>query len=70
MKKCKTLFTAGVLFVMVSFSSMAQEDLLELLKAQDDSVTNYTIATFKSTRLVSGHSVETNAEGVLKFSDQ
>lgn len=67
MKKCKTLLTVGVLFVLVSFSSMAQEDLLELLNAQEDSVPTYTIATFKSTRLVSGHSVETNAEGVLNF---
>ena len=67
MKKCKTLLTVGFLFVLVSFSSTAQEDLLELLNAREDSVPNYTIATFKSTRLVSGHSVETNAEGVLNF---
>lgn len=67
MKKCKILLTLGALFVLVSFSSIAQEDLLELLNAQEDSVTTYTIATFKSTRLVSGHSVETNAEGVLNF---
>lgn len=67
MKKCKTLLTVGFLFVLFSFSSSAQEDLLELLNAQEDSVRNYTIATFKTTRLVSGHSVETNAEGVLNF---
>jgi opacity protein-like surface antigen len=67
MKKCKTLLTIVFLLVLVSFSSKAQEELLELLYAQEDSVRNYTIATFKSTRLVSGHSVETNAEGVLNF---
>lgn len=67
MKKCKTHLTVGVLFVLVSFSSIAQEDLLELLNAQEDSLTTYTIATFKSTRVVSGHSVETNAEGVLNL---
>ncbi|MGQ1785292.1 MULTISPECIES: DUF5777 family beta-barrel protein [unclassified Saccharicrinis] len=67
MKKCKTLLTVGVLFVLVSYSVKAQEDLLGLLNAQEDSAINYTIATFKSTRIVSGHSIETNAEGVLNF---
>ena len=46
---------------------MAQDDLLELLNQQEKPVTNYTIASFKSTRVVSGHSVETNAKGVLQF---
>ncbi len=67
MKKCKTLLTVGALFVLVSFSTFAQEDLLDLLNAQENPVTTYTIASFKGTRLVSGHSVETNAEGVLNF---
>jgi opacity protein-like surface antigen len=30
-------------------------------------VTNYTIATFKNTKLVSGNSIETNGKGVLQF---
>ncbi len=67
MKKCKTLLLTGILIVFGFNSSKAQEDLLELLNAREDSVRDYTIATFKTTRLVSGHSVETNAKGVLNF---
>ena len=67
MKKCKKLATVVVLYVWISFNTSAQEDLLELLNAMDEPVKTYTIASFISTRLVSGHSVETNAEGVLNF---
>ena len=45
----------------------AQDDLLDLLDSKEEPTVDYTIATFKSTRLVSGHSVETNAGGVLQF---
>jgi hypothetical protein len=45
----------------------AQDDLLGMLEDNEEPVTNYTFATFKTTRLVSGHSVETNAAGVLQF---
>ncbi|MEQ8908532.1 MAG: DUF5777 family beta-barrel protein [Vicingaceae bacterium] len=54
-------------FLLTSFSAFAQDDLMQMLEAQEEEVTNYTFATFKTTRLVSGHSVETNAEGVLQF---
>jgi len=49
------------------FISNGQDDLLELLESQQEPVTTYTIATFKNTRLVTGHSVETNGQGVLQF---
>jgi hypothetical protein len=52
---------------MFSFHLHAQDDLLELLNQQEKPITNYTIASFKSTRVVSGHSIETNAKGVLQF---
>lgn len=55
------------ILMAVSSISQAQDDLLALLEEQQEPVTNYTIATFKSTRLVSGHSIETNAKGVLQF---
>jgi len=67
MKRCKTTITVVLLFLLISSSSKAQEDLLELLNAGEDPTTTYTIATFKSTRLVTAHSVETNGEGVLNF---
>lgn len=53
--------------LLLSFSLNGQDDLLDLLNQQEKPVTNYTIASFKSTRIVSGHSIETNAKGVLQF---
>lgn len=46
----------------------AQDDLLSLLG--DEKTVNYTTATFKTNRVVNGHSVENTAKGVLdaKFS--
>lgn len=55
------------IFFCLSHSVMAQEDLLKMLEEQEEEVTNLTIATFKTTRLISGHSVETNSSGVLQF---
>lgn len=60
------------LFVLLATSATitkltAQDELLDLLNEQQEPTTNYTIATFKSTRLVSGHSIETNGAGVLQF---
>lgn len=57
------------LFVLFVGSSAAygQDDLLDLLESKQEPITNLTIATFKGTRVVSGHSVETNSKGVLQF---
>ena len=52
---------------MSSSFVVGQQDLLDILEAEEKPVVNYTIATFKGTRLVSGHSVETNGAGVLQF---
>lgn len=60
-------FILLVVFSGVQFSTRAQDDLMKMLEEQEEEVTNLTIATFKTTRLVSGHSIETNAEGVLQF---
>lgn len=45
----------------------AQEDLMVYLDSQDQVTQDYVLATFKTTRLVSGHSVETNAKGVTQM---
>mgnify|MGYP001328061527 CR=1 FL=1 len=45
----------------------SQSDLLDMLTEEEEPLTQYTIATFKGTRIVSGHTVETQAEGVLQF---
>ena len=59
------LFVHFFLFLVAAVQG--QDDLMDLLNAKAEPLTNYTIATFKTTRLVSGHSVETNAEGELQF---
>lgn len=44
-----------------------EDDLLAFLDAQEKPVKDFTIATFKTTRVISGHSVEMNSKGVLQF---
>ncbi len=48
------------------YSVKGQDDLLNELEKSDTSVNNYTFATFKSTRIINGQSVETKRRG--KFS--
>jgi len=45
----------------------AQDDLSALLNDSADQEINYTRATFKSTRIMNGHSIEKMAPGVLDF---
>jgi hypothetical protein len=54
-----------VLFSLVTTRLFAQ-DLMEMLK-DDKPTTNYAYATFKTTRLVLGQSVENPASGTLQF---
>lgn len=57
----------------ISFFSFAQDTtdiskmLEEELKATDQNQTNFISSTFKTTRLIDGHSVENTAPGVLDF---
>lgn len=68
MKKwAKPLLAILCLLLLPSHLLFGQDDLLELLNEKEKPTTDYAIATFKGTRLVSGHSVETNGEGVLQF---
>lgn len=57
-----------VFAVLLFFSSpgFAQDDLLDLLDETDESV-NYTIATFKGTRIINGHSTKLRKKKVLEF---
>ncbi len=54
-----------LLFTIVSFHLYAQ-DLMDMLKDETPK-TNYTYATFKTTRIVLGQSVESPANGTLQF---
>ena len=65
MKPFLSFLISYILFWSVNLS--AQDDLLDMLEDNQDPITNYTFATFKNTRLVSGHSIETNGKGVLQF---
>jgi hypothetical protein len=47
--------------------AFAQDDLLAELDKKPEEGANYTIATFKGTRLINGHSVETKNAGSLEF---
>ena len=64
----KKHFIIIVYFTLTSpFLCLAQDDLLGMLESNQDPQTNYAIATFKNTKLVSGNSIETNGRGVLQF---
>lgn len=53
---------------MLSFATaVAQEDLLKELEDSQPEDTDFVLQTFKGTRLVNGHSVETKARGDLEF---
>jgi hypothetical protein len=63
----KHLFLVISILFTVKGMNAQEQSLLELLEADDEKVTDYTIATFKGTRLINGHSVENPAQGVLQF---
>lgn len=64
MKRISVLF---FLAVLVSSSLNAQDELMALLDAEDAGDKGYVSATFKGTRVINGHSIETRSSGVLEF---
>ena len=56
-----------LLFVLMPLFAAAQDDLLNQLQKQDSVVRYPVMATFKSTRVVNGHSVETVKKNHLDF---
>ncbi len=58
-------FLLLAIFAGIQNTSNAQ-DLLDLL-GEDEPTTEFTYATFKTTRIINGHSVENPADGVLLF---
>lgn len=55
------------LFLFFSWTLSAQDDLMAMLEKEDAKQTNYTLATFKASRLINGQSVETIAKKHLNF---
>lgn len=61
-------FKLAIALVLLPFFSLAQDDMLEMLeKEAGASGPEFTEATFKGTRLINGHSVETRKKGTLDF---
>ena len=54
--------------LLISYSSIyAQDDLLSMLEAEEEPVAQLAEATFKGTRIINGHSIETRNEGTMEF---
>jgi hypothetical protein len=56
-----------LLMSLIPFSVFAQNDLMDLLNENTSKEINYTTATFKSTRIMNGHSIERMPPGQLDF---
>jgi hypothetical protein len=54
-----------LLFLVLAVSLSAQDDLMNMLNDSTKKEINYTTATFKSTRVINGHSVQMMAPGQL-----
>lgn len=72
MRKVLHTFTLGAALAMIMIlldnnTVCAQEDLLKELEGNEPQETSYALQTFKGTRLINGHSVETKAGGDLEF---
>jgi hypothetical protein len=55
------------LFFLIPEGIFAQDDLMNLLNENTPKETNFTTATFKSTRIMNGHSIEKMPPGQLDF---
>jgi hypothetical protein len=62
MKKNLTIF-----FTVICSVAFAQDDLMKELEQTQKTDTDYAFQTFKGTRLINGHSVETKGKGTLEF---
>lgn len=58
-----------VLFLLIGRHAVAQDDLMKMLEEETEKTAapDFATATFKTTRIINGHSVENVAGGVLDF---
>ncbi|WP_342088722.1 DUF5777 family beta-barrel protein [Dyadobacter sp. OTU695] len=59
--------TFSLLFYLLAFTAFAQTDLMKELEQADDSTVQYASATFKGTRIINGHSIETVGKNNMDF---
>jgi len=57
----------ALLLSLITVSVFAQNDLMDLINENNPAEINYTTASFKSTRIMNGHSIEKMAPGQLDF---
>lgn len=55
------------ILLLSSWAAYAQDDLMNMLESTEKKEINYTKYTFKSTRIINGHSIETVAKNHLDF---
>ena len=53
------------MFSLLGHAVIAQKGLLEILEEEQREIPQYTLGTFKATRIGIGHSVETRGQGIL-----
>jgi opacity protein-like surface antigen len=58
-------FLLATLFALISLGIFAQDDLMNIVNQSTPKEINYTTATFKSTRIMAGHSIERMQAGQL-----
>jgi len=63
----KKLLLSSALISLLTTAAFSQDDLMKELKKTQKSDTDYAFQTFKGTRLVNGHTVETKGKGTLEF---
>ncbi len=63
----KKIFPIILFFLILGYAATAQDttDIMKMLESETESTTDYTTATFKTTRLINGHTVENAGKGVL-----
>ncbi|MGG9962018.1 DUF5777 family beta-barrel protein [Ferruginibacter sp. SUN106] len=63
----KKILFAGIIFSASHFVAAAQDttDIMKMLENDIEKTTDYTTATFKTTRLINGHTVENAGKGVM-----
>jgi hypothetical protein len=61
------IYLLCLLLTLNSIVLVAQEDLLRQVEESQPEQTQYALQTFKGTRLINGHSLETKAQGDFEF---
>jgi predicted small metal-binding protein len=63
----KKIMLCGIIATACHFAATAQDttDLMKMLENDIEKTTDYTTATFKTTRLINGHTVENVGKGVM-----